>query len=103
MIATINQAKPDVLWIGMTAPKQEKWMHANAAKLHAKVIGSIGAVFDFYAETYPRAPKWICNLGLEWTYRLSREPRRMWRRTVVSAPKFVGNVFLQHVWRSTKL
>jgi N-acetylglucosaminyldiphosphoundecaprenol N-acetyl-beta-D-mannosaminyltransferase len=97
MVATINAAAPDVLWVGMTAPKQEKWVEANRGALGTPVIGSIGAVFDFYAGTYPRAPEWMCRLGLEWVYRLVREPRRMWRRNFISSPKFVGLVIWRHV------
>ncbi len=98
MVAQINAAAPDVLWVGMTAPKQEKWVEANRGALAAPVIGSIGAVFDFYAGTYPRAPEWLCRLGLEWVYRLVSEPRRMWRRNFVSSPKFVGMVIWRHVF-----
>lgn len=100
MVKAINDARPDVLWVGMTAPKQEKWVEANRRQLNVAVIGSIGAVFDFYAGTYPRAPKWICDIGLEWLFRLIREPRRMWRRNFVSAPKFVWLVLRRHVFRS---
>ncbi|MBX3330102.1 MAG: WecB/TagA/CpsF family glycosyltransferase [Nitrospira sp.] len=97
MVKAINDAKPDVLWVGMTAPKQEKWVEANRRQLTVPVIGSIGAVFDFYAGTYSRAPKWICDIGLEWAYRFILEPRRMWRRNFVSAPKFVWLVIRRHV------
>jgi N-acetylglucosaminyldiphosphoundecaprenol N-acetyl-beta-D-mannosaminyltransferase len=97
MVAQINAAAPDVLWVAMTAPKQEKWVDVNRGALSARVIGSIGAVFDFYAGTHPRAPRWMCKLGLEWLYRLLREPRRMWRRTLVSSPKFVGLMIWRHV------
>lgn len=100
MVKAINDARPDVLWVGMTAPKQEKWVEANRRQLNVAVIGSIGAVFDFYAGTYPRAPKWICDIGLEWLFRFIREPRRMWRRNFVSAPKFVWLVLRRHVFRS---
>ncbi len=96
MVKAINDAKPDVLWVGMTAPKQEKWVEANRRQLNVPVIGSIGAVFDFYAETYSRAPKWICDSGFEWAYRFIREPRRMWQRNFVSAPKFVWLVLWRH-------
>jgi N-acetylglucosaminyldiphosphoundecaprenol N-acetyl-beta-D-mannosaminyltransferase len=99
IVELINRARPDVLWVGMTAPKQEKWVHAHAAELDVPVIGSIGAVFDFFAGTNPRAPNWMCSLGLEWVYRLVREPRRMWRRTVVSAPRFFRMVVARHVLR----
>lgn len=97
MVKAINDAKPDVLWVGMTAPKQEKWVEANRRQLNVPVIGSIGAVFDFYAGTYSRAPKWLCDIGLEWAYRFILEPRRMWRRNFVSAPKFVWLVIRRHI------
>jgi len=102
MIDDIKNAKPDVLWVGMTAPKQEKWVEANKHKLNVPVIGSIGAVFDFYADTYPRAPQWMCNLGIEWLFRLIKEPRRMWRRNFISTPKFIALVFWKHVLRFNK-
>jgi N-acetylglucosaminyldiphosphoundecaprenol N-acetyl-beta-D-mannosaminyltransferase len=89
MIDEILTFKPDVLWVGMTAPKQEKWVAANLEQLAVPVIGSIGAVFDYYAGVTHRAPQWICDMGLEWLYRLPREPKRLWRRTFVSAPKFL--------------
>lgn len=100
MVKAINDAEPDVLWVGMTAPKQEKWVETNRRRLAVPVIGSIGAVFDFYAGTYSRAPKWVRNIGLEWAYRFIREPRRMWRRNFVSAPKFVWLVIRRHLFRS---
>ncbi len=98
MVKSINDARPDVLWVGMTAPKQEKWVEANRRKLNVPVIGSVGAVFDFYAGTYPRAPKWICDSGLEWAYRFIREPRRMWRRNFLSAPTFIWLVLRRHMF-----
>lgn len=88
MLAAINQAKPDVLWVGMTAPKQEKWIEQHRAELDVALIGSIGAVFDFYSGIKKRAPKWICDIGLEWLPRLVREPARLWRRVFLSTPKF---------------
>ena len=89
VLDTINDFHPDVLWVGMTAPKQETWAHTYRSKLNAAVIGSIGAVFDFYAGTQPRAPRWMHENGLEWLYRMVREPRRMWRRNFISAPQFL--------------
>jgi N-acetylglucosaminyldiphosphoundecaprenol N-acetyl-beta-D-mannosaminyltransferase len=97
MVQVINDAKPDVLWVGMTAPKQEKWVEANRRQLNIPVIGSIGAVFDFYAGTYARAPQWVCRIGLEWAYRFILEPRRMWERNFVSTPKFLWLVLRGHV------
>ncbi|NGZ96163.1 MAG: glycosyltransferase [Nitrospira sp. WS110] len=102
MVQVINGARPDVLWVGMTAPKQEKWVEANRRHLQVPVIGSIGAVFDFYAGTHPRSPDWICKIGLEWAYRFMREPRRMWRRNVISAPKFVVLVMWRHLLGVTR-
>jgi N-acetylglucosaminyldiphosphoundecaprenol N-acetyl-beta-D-mannosaminyltransferase len=99
MIENIRRFSPDVLWVGMTAPKQEKWVASNAARLEVPVVGSIGAVFDYYAGVTHRAPRWICNLGLEWLYRLPREPRRLWRRTFVSAPAFLWLVLLERMRR----
>jgi N-acetylglucosaminyldiphosphoundecaprenol N-acetyl-beta-D-mannosaminyltransferase len=81
----------------MTAPKQEQWVEANRHQLSAPVIASIGAVFDFYAGVHPRAPPWMCKLGIEWVYRLLRAPRCMWRRTFISAPKFVALVIWRHL------
>jgi len=97
MVQTINLARPDVLWVGMTAPKQEKWVEENRHNLNVPVIGSIGAVFDFYAGTYARAPQWVCRIGFEWAYLFMLEPRRMWHRNFVSTPKFLWLVLCQHV------
>lgn len=96
-IEAVNRARPDVLWVGMTAPKQEKWIHANRSRLNVPLVGAIGAVFDFYAGTVPRAPVWACRLGVEWLVRFWREPRRLWRRNVVSAPLFTVMVLREHV------
>lgn len=92
MHAAVNAFRPDVLWVGMTAPKQEKWVEANRAALDARVIGSIGAVFDFYAGRIKRPGAVWRKLGLEWLPRLVGEPRRLWRRMGISAPLFVGAV-----------
>lgn len=92
MIAAINAAKPDVLWVGMTAPKQEKWIHQNRHRLQVKFIGAIGAVFDFYTGRVKRSHPIFQKLGLEWLPRLLQEPRRLWRRMGVSAPLFVWDV-----------
>lgn len=93
IISAINDANPDLLWIGMTAPKQEKWtyLHWQELDIHCHV-GTIGAVFDFYAGTAKRAPKWWQEHSLEWLYRLMIEPKRMWRRYVVGNPLFLLNI-----------
>ena len=93
MIEQINNAKPDVLWVGMTAPKQEKWIYQNKDKLNVPLMGAIGAVFDFYAGTVQRSPEWAIKMGLEWLPRLLREPRRLFRRNFISSPLFLLMVF----------
>jgi len=92
MVAAINAAKPDVLWVGMTAPKQEKWIYQNRQRLQVKFIGAIGAVFDFYTGHVQRSHPIFQSMGLEWLPRLLQEPRRLWRRMGVSAPLFVWDV-----------
>jgi len=94
IINAINQANPDLLWIGMTAPKQEKWAYTHLDKLNINChIGTIGAVFDFYAGTMKRAPLWWQKHGLEWLYRLIKEPRRMWKRYIVGNTLFLWYIF----------
>ena len=90
IISAINAAKPDLLWIGMTAPKQEKWAYRYWQELDVRChVGTIGAVFDFYAGTAKRAPIWWQKHSLEWLYRLIKEPRRMWRRYIIGNVKFI--------------
>ncbi len=93
IIEAINASDPDLLWIGMTAPKQEKWAysHWNELNIHCH-CGTIGAVFDFYAGTLRRAPEWWQNHSLEWLYRLIKEPKRMWRRYLIGNILFIKNV-----------
>lgn len=94
MIEAINNTKPDLLWIGMTAPKQEKWAYAHWNELNINChVGTIGAVFDFYAGTMQRAPIWWQEHSLEWLYRLLKEPKRMWRRYLIGNILFLWNIF----------
>jgi N-acetylglucosaminyldiphosphoundecaprenol N-acetyl-beta-D-mannosaminyltransferase len=95
MIEAINVAKPDVLWVGMTAPKQEKWIMHNRDQLDVKFIGAIGAVFDFYVGNVKRSHPVFLKLGLEWLPRLLQEPKRLWRRNLVSTPIFLAKIFAQ--------
>ena len=89
MIDTVNSVNPDLLWIGMTAPKQEKWAYVHLDELNVHChIGTIGAVFDFFAGTVQR---WQKN-GLEWAYRLLKEPKRMWRRYIIGNTLFLWNI-----------
>lgn len=90
IIDAINSADPDLLWIGMTAPKQEKWTYSHWDELNIHChVGTIGAVFDFFAGTVKRAPEWWQRNGLEWLYRLIMEPKRMWRRYIIGNALFI--------------
>lgn len=92
MVAAVNAARPDVLWVGMTAPKQEEWIHRVIDRLDVKFVAAVGAVFDFYIGRVKRSHPVFQRLGLEWLPRLLQEPRRLWRRMFVSAPIFVWHV-----------
>lgn len=93
IIEAINKANPNLLWIGMTAPKQEKWTYTHWKELDIHChVGTIGAVFDFFAGTVERAPLWWQEHGLEWLYRLLKEPKRMWRRYIIGNTLFLKNV-----------
>ncbi|MEI7824382.1 MAG: WecB/TagA/CpsF family glycosyltransferase [Chlorobiaceae bacterium] len=94
MVNAINAASPDVLWVGMTAPKQEIWLFQNRYRLRVKFAAGIGAVFDFYAGNVNRSHPVFQQLGLEWLPRLLHDPLRLWRRTFVSAPIFLWYVLL---------
>lgn len=93
IIDAINEANPNLLWIGMTAPKQEKWAYTHWNELNIKChCGTIGAVFDFYAETMKRAPMWWQNHSLEWLFRFSKEPKRLWNRYMTGNILFLWNL-----------
>lgn len=98
MISAINHSNPDLLWIGMTAPKQEKWAYTHLDRLDVHChIGTIGAVFDFFAGTVKRAPERWQRAGLEWLYRLLSEPRRMWRRYFIGNAKFIYYIMVEKI------
>jgi N-acetylglucosaminyldiphosphoundecaprenol N-acetyl-beta-D-mannosaminyltransferase len=97
MIAAINTTQPDVLWVGMTAPKQEKWIFENRARLKVRVAAAVGAVFDFYTGNVKRSHPTYQRLGLEWLPRLLQQPRRLWRRMFVSAPIFVWHTLKERL------
>ena len=90
VLADINGSGADVVWVGIGVPKQEKWMWALRSRLDAPVLVGVGAAFDFHAGLVPQAPGWMQSAGLEWAYRLSREPRRLWRRYLRYNPRFVA-------------
>ena len=90
VIEDINDSGADVVWVGIGVPKQEKWMARMRPELEAPVLVGVGAAFDFHAGLVPQAPSWMQQSGLEWAYRLAREPRRLWRRYLRYNPRFVG-------------
>lgn len=92
MISVINDSGADILWVGLTAPKQEKWIYQNKSKLDVKFAAGIGAVFDFYAGNVKRSAPIFQAWGLEWLPRLLQQPKRLWRRTLISAPIFLFHV-----------
>jgi len=97
MVDAVNRFRPDILWVGMTAPKQEKWTYHHRDKLNAKVIGPVGAVFDFYIGRVKRSHPYFQQTGLEWLPRLLQQPKRLWRRTCISAPRFLFMVLRSRV------
>ncbi len=94
VIALINEAKPDVIWVGLGLPKQERWIFEHRSQLNVPLILGVGAAFKFLAGTVRRAPGWIGDCGFEWLWRLAHEPRRLWRRIFLEGPQFIGHVAL---------
>ncbi len=95
IVDTINSTHPDIVWVGLSTPKQEVWMAAHAGRLAAPVLVGVGAAFDFHTGLKRQAPAWMQRSGLEWLFRLATEPRRLWRRYLVNNPSFVVLVALQ--------
>lgn len=92
--AQIKRAKPDILFVGLGCPKQEIWMAARKDKLKSVMLG-VGAAFDFYAGKIKESPQWMGKLGLEWLFRFTQEPRRLWRRYLLLNPRFVLLALMQ--------
>jgi N-acetylglucosaminyldiphosphoundecaprenol N-acetyl-beta-D-mannosaminyltransferase len=95
IVAMINEVKPDILFVGVGAPKQEKWIYRNINQLHIKVAIGIGASFDFEAGTIKRASKAYRNAGLEWFWRFANEPRRLFRRYFIDSARFIPIIYKQ--------
>ncbi len=93
----INTSQAAVVWVGIGQPKQELWMHRMRSRLDAPLLVGVGAAFDFHAGLIPQAPAWMQRNGLEWTYRLAREPRRLWRRYARYNPLFVAGFARQYI------
>jgi N-acetylglucosaminyldiphosphoundecaprenol N-acetyl-beta-D-mannosaminyltransferase len=95
VVEQINSSGADIVWVGLSTPKQERWMAAHAEKLDAAVMVGVGAAFDFNAGLKRQAPRWMGRAGLEWTFRLATEPRRLWSRYLKCNPTFVALVGMQ--------
>jgi N-acetylglucosaminyldiphosphoundecaprenol N-acetyl-beta-D-mannosaminyltransferase len=102
VVADINAARPDVVWVGIGVPKQEKWMARMRPRLDAPVICAVGAAFDFQAERVSQAPSWMQERGLEWTYRIAQEPRRLLPRYLYYNPRFLAS-FARQLFRERVL
>lgn len=93
----INSSGAQVVWVGTGQPKQERWMHEMRSQLDAPLLVGVGAAFDFHAGIVSQAPAWMQRGGLEWAYRLSREPRRLWRRYATQNPRFMAAFARQYI------
>jgi len=91
----VRAARPDVMWIGLSTPKQEKFMAEYLGKLEVTLMLGVGAAFDFHAGRLPQAPRWMQRSGLEWLFRFGCEPRRLWRRYFTNNPLFLWRIFCQ--------
>jgi N-acetylglucosaminyldiphosphoundecaprenol N-acetyl-beta-D-mannosaminyltransferase len=99
-IRRINEAKPDVLWVGLGLPKQEQWIYTHRDRLDVPLVLGVGAAFKFLAGTVQRAPDWVGDMGFEWLWRFACEPRRLWKRVMIEGTQFVGLVLLELAgWR----
>jgi N-acetylglucosaminyldiphosphoundecaprenol N-acetyl-beta-D-mannosaminyltransferase len=98
-VRMINLVRPDVVWVGLGSPKQERWMSEHAGRIKAPVMIGVGAAFDFLSGRKPQAPRWMQRSSLEWLFRLATEPRRLWRR-YARYPLFIALVAAQALgWR----
>ena len=95
MIDRIASSKPDIVWVGLSTPKQERWMARYIGRLPAAVLIGVGAAFDMHAGVKKQAPPWMQRSGMEWLFRLATEPRRLWRRYLTNNPRFVWRLLLQ--------
>jgi N-acetylglucosaminyldiphosphoundecaprenol N-acetyl-beta-D-mannosaminyltransferase len=99
VVKRINAAEPDIVWVGISTPKQERWMAQHRSRLNAPVLIGVGAAFDFHAGIKRQAPCWMQKNGLEWLFRLAAEPRRLWRRYLTNNPAFLWLMLLQLIGR----
>lgn len=94
IVSQINETKPDFVWVGLGAPKQENWMAVHQGKVHGFMVG-VGAAFDYLAGNIQRAPKWMQNNSLEWAYRLMQDPKRLFMRYLMTNTKFIWHVIIR--------
>jgi N-acetylglucosaminyldiphosphoundecaprenol N-acetyl-beta-D-mannosaminyltransferase len=102
LVQQINDARPDVLWVGIGVPKQEKWMARMRDRLDVPVMCGVGAAFDFHAGRISMAPRWMQERGLEWTYRIAQEPKRLLPRYLYTNPRFVVAFARQYLAERTR-
>jgi N-acetylglucosaminyldiphosphoundecaprenol N-acetyl-beta-D-mannosaminyltransferase len=93
----VHEAAPDILWVGLSTPKQERWMHQHRMRLRVPVLLGVGAAFDLNSGRLRQAPKWMRENGLEWLFRLLAEPRRLWKRYLVTIPSAIWNISFEFV------
>lgn len=93
----IHALKPDIVWVGLGAPKQERWMAEHVQQLNVPALIGVGAAFDFHSGSKKQAPRWMQRCGLEWLFRLMTEPKRLWKRYLIYNPQFIGLVILQQL------
>lgn len=99
VVETINSARPDIVWVGISTPKQEVWMAQHVGRLRAAILIGVGAAFDFHAGLKRQAPRWMMRAGLEWMFRMIQEPKRLGPRYLFNNPLFVGLVIGQLLGR----
>jgi N-acetylglucosaminyldiphosphoundecaprenol N-acetyl-beta-D-mannosaminyltransferase len=95
VLQTINWLAPDIVWVGLSTPKQERWMANHVSRLTAPVLIGVGAAFDYVGGAKKQAPRWVQRSGFEWLFRLAAEPRRLWKRYLVNNPLFILLILLQ--------
>jgi N-acetylglucosaminyldiphosphoundecaprenol N-acetyl-beta-D-mannosaminyltransferase len=89
VVREINASGAQIVWVGLSTPKQERWMASHIGRVNASALFGVGAAFDIHAGNLKQAPRWMQRAGLEWLFRLASEPRRLWRRYAVNNPRFV--------------
>jgi N-acetylglucosaminyldiphosphoundecaprenol N-acetyl-beta-D-mannosaminyltransferase len=95
IVRMINEARPDVLWVGLGLPKQERWIAAHLDSLRVPVVVGVGAAFGFLSGRVSRAPDWMGRMGFEWVWRFAAEPRKLWRRDLLDGPRFIAHAAME--------